>query len=102
MRQCGLCVGGCVKVGTLQASVCVVYVCMGRSVCIYMRVSVWPLRRHPASHTSTLSTPQPHQNQGRPRPSPYLWPAFQAGPRICLGQKLAYMEAKARAGVCDY
>jgi len=33
--------------------------------------------------------------QGRLRPSPYLWPAFQAGPRICLGQKLAYMEAKA-------
>lgn len=33
--------------------------------------------------------------QGRHRPSPYLWPAFQAGPRTCLGQKLAYMEAKA-------
>ncbi len=32
---------------------------------------------------------------GRHRPSPYLWPAFQAGPRTCLGQKLAYMEAKA-------
>lgn len=29
------------------------------------------------------------------RPSAMLWPAFQAGPRTCLGQRLAYMEAKA-------
>ena len=28
------------------------------------------------------------------RPSPFLFPAFQAGPRTCLGQNMAYMEMK--------
>jgi cytochrome P450 len=27
-------------------------------------------------------------------PSPFKFPVFQAGPRICLGQSMAYLEAK--------
>ena len=28
------------------------------------------------------------------RPSPFVYPVFNAGPRTCLGQNMAYLEAK--------
>ena len=36
----------------------------------------------------------PSRHLNKPRPSPYILTAFHAGPRICLGQQLAYTEAK--------
>jgi len=37
---------------------------------------------------------------GRPiQPSPYVFPAFQAGPRTCLGRNMAYLEAKCCAAM---
>lgn len=30
----------------------------------------------------------------QPKPSPFVFTAFQAGPRICLGQNFAYIELK--------
>lgn len=29
------------------------------------------------------------------KPSPFIWPAFHAGPRTCLGQRMATLEAVA-------
>ena len=41
---------------------------------------------------------------GGPLPSPFKFPAFQAGPRVCLGQTMAYLEvcwfADTLLGVC--
>ena len=36
----------------------------------------------------------PERWSNRRRPSPYEFPVFQAGPRICLGQSLAFLETK--------
>lgn len=35
---------------------------------------------------------KPERHLGRPKPSPFIFTAFQGGPRICLGQNLAYMQ----------
>jgi cytochrome P450 len=37
---------------------------------------------------------QPERFVEEPKPSPYKFIAFQAGPRTCLGQRMAYLEAK--------
>lgn len=37
---------------------------------------------------------KPERFLGQPKPSPFLYTAFQAGPRTCLGQNLALLEMK--------
>ncbi len=36
----------------------------------------------------------PERFYNQPKPSPFVFTAFQAGPRICLGQNLALLEMK--------
>lgn len=37
---------------------------------------------------------KPERFLGKTRPSPFVYSAFQAGPRVCLGQNMAFLEAK--------
>lgn len=42
----------------------------------------------------------PDRFYDKPKPSPFLLTAFQAGPRICLGQNMALLEMKAVIAQC--
>ena len=42
---------------------------------------------------------RPERFLGVARPSPFLFPAFNAGPRTCLGQGMALLEASLVLGV---
>jgi len=60
------------------------------SVCIY---SAWSTQRSPMNYEDPL-TFNPNRFDDNDNIKPYSFLSFNAGPRICLGQEMAYIEVK--------
>ena len=50
--------------------------------------------RDPEAYAPDPLAVRPERWIGRTAPSPYAFPVFQAGPRVCLGQDMAKFETK--------
>ena len=56
--------------------------------------SPWAMGRDPKLWGADAREFRPERHLERPKPDPYVFTAFQAGPRQCLGVNMAYLEAK--------
>ena len=59
----------------------------GDTVCFFP----WVMGRTEYADAETF---QPERFLSNPKPNPFVFTAFQAGPRTCLGQSLAILEMK--------
>lgn len=56
--------------------------------------SAYMMGRDPALWGEDAKEFRPERWLDRPQPSLFRWPAFNAGPRTCLGMRMAKVEAK--------
>lgn len=65
----------------------------------FIGLSIYSMGRNPAIWGPDCNVFKPERFVEKPNPSQYEFVSFKAGPRICLGKRVAYLEAKTVAAV---
>jgi hypothetical protein len=73
---------------------------MGRTEAYVFTTSLFVLSHSAHSLWENCTEFRPERFLENPKPSPFVFTAFQAGPRICLGQNMALL-GRADTSFCD-